>query len=257
MRDPSSWTLIPAKCRRVFIDNVKLIGLWRYNADGIDVVNSADVTIRRCFLRTFDDAIVLKGLKSWGGDLTDTSNVSNILAEECVIWCDWGRALEIGAETCADRFDDIIFRNCDIIRTTHVALDIQHGDRARIKNVLFEDIRVEMDDCSPKMVYQSEPYEVYTDDGSGYCPQLLYIGIARTMWSNDTIPGSVDGVVFRNITAASRVMPESIIFGADGQHLVENVTLDNLVINGKRILSAEEANLKIGDFTNEIMLKKE
>ena len=245
MRDPSSWTLITAKCKNVAIENVKLIGLWRYNADGIDVVNSSGVTISRSFLRTFDDSIVMKGLKSWGGDATDPGFMKNILSEKCVIWCDWGRALEIGAETCADYFDDIVFKDCDIIHNSHVALDIQHGDRAKITNVLFEDIRVEMDDFNPMYSFQKEPGEFYTDAGRDFCPRLFYIGIAGTMWSKDTVLGSVDGVTVKDVKVTSKLKTESVISGADENHTVENVAFKNLTINGKKITSADEMDLKI------------
>ena len=62
LRDPHKWALVPDRCRDVEISNTKLIGLWRYNTDGIDIVNSQEVLIRDCFIRAFDDNIVLKGL---------------------------------------------------------------------------------------------------------------------------------------------------------------------------------------------------
>jgi hypothetical protein len=86
------------------------------------------------FLRNFDDVIALKGLKGY-----DWRNVENIMVQGCVLWCDWGRALEIGSETCADEFRNIIFSDCDIIHTSHTAIDLQNGDRG----ILFEDMRVE------------------------------------------------------------------------------------------------------------------
>lgn len=135
MRDPPGWTLIPSASRNIRIANVKLIGLWRYNSDGIDQVNCQHVQIDRCFVRAFDDCIALKGLKGRGDAVTDDQDLEDILVTDCVIWNDWGRALEIGAETCADLIRDITFRNCDIIRVNYVALDIQHGDRTLVTNV--------------------------------------------------------------------------------------------------------------------------
>ncbi len=71
LRDPDVWCLSAFGCRDVEIANVKLVGLWRYNADGIDICNSQNVVIRDSFVRAFDDAIVLKGL-NWGrGDFHD------------------------------------------------------------------------------------------------------------------------------------------------------------------------------------------
>ncbi|MEN6600789.1 MAG: glycosyl hydrolase family 28 protein, partial [Bryobacteraceae bacterium] len=68
LRDPDLWCLTAFGSRRVDISNVKLIGLWRYNSDGIDICNSEDVTIRDSFVRAFDDSIVLKGMGA-GGEL--------------------------------------------------------------------------------------------------------------------------------------------------------------------------------------------
>ena len=55
--------------------------------------------------------------------------------------------MEIGAETCASEIADISFEDCDIIRTTHIAMDIQHGDRAAIRDIRFENLRVEVADA--------------------------------------------------------------------------------------------------------------
>ena len=90
LRDPSMWCLSTFFCSKLSISNVKLIGLWRYNTDGIDICNSQDVTIRGCFIRSFDDSIVLKGVSH------DDVPVRNVLAENCVIWNDWGRAWRSG-----------------------------------------------------------------------------------------------------------------------------------------------------------------
>ncbi len=100
MRDPDVWCCSLFGCRQVTVAGVKLIGLWRYNADGIDVCNSQDVEVRDCFVRAFDDALVIKGLK-FGANSFDDRPVRNIRFRRCVVWCDWGRAMEIGAETCA------------------------------------------------------------------------------------------------------------------------------------------------------------
>ena len=46
LRDPDVRCLSAFGCRNVEIANVKLVGLWRYNADGIDLCNCQDVLIR-------------------------------------------------------------------------------------------------------------------------------------------------------------------------------------------------------------------
>ena len=85
LRDAATFAVIPAGCEDVTLENLKTIGMWRYNADGIDLFNCRDVRIRNCFLRNFDDCVVIKGIVGW-----DTADNADILVEGCVVWCDWG-----------------------------------------------------------------------------------------------------------------------------------------------------------------------
>ncbi|HEY4937231.1 MAG TPA: glycosyl hydrolase family 28 protein, partial [Puia sp.] len=61
LRDPPAWTFMTFECMDVTIDNIKLIGMWRYNSDGIDLLNSSNVEIKNSFVRAFDDCITIKG----------------------------------------------------------------------------------------------------------------------------------------------------------------------------------------------------
>jgi len=246
MRDPDVWCCSLFGCRNVTIANVKLIGLWRYNADGIDVCNSQDVEVRDSFVRAFDDALVVKGLKFGRSDI-DERPVRNVRFRRCVVWCDWGRAMEIGAETCAPEIANIAFEDCDIIRTTHIAMDIQHGDRAAIRDIRFENIRVEVDDRNLQPRIQNSREEKYADPSAGrYCPSLLEIVIHQTPYSKDQQRGTVRGVTFRDITVTGAQMPSSSFRGFDAEHAVEGVTIENLRFNGKRLRDASEARLQVG-----------
>ncbi len=139
MRDSATFALLPAGCDNLMIDNVKTIGMWRYNSDGIDLFNCRNVIIQNSFLRDFDDCIVIKGYEGW-----DAENNENILVQGCVVWCDWGRALEFGAETNADEYRNIIMRDCDVIHGSAVMIDLQTHNRAEIHHCLYEDIRAEI-----------------------------------------------------------------------------------------------------------------
>lgn len=58
----SSWTMAIFDSKNIRIHNVKIVGQWRYNTDGIDIVNSSSVKITDSFIRSFDDTISLKGI---------------------------------------------------------------------------------------------------------------------------------------------------------------------------------------------------
>jgi hypothetical protein len=246
MRDPDVWCCSLFGCSRVTISNVKLVGLWRYNADGIDVCNSQDVVVSDSFVRAFDDALVIKGLKSQQNSFDDRP-VRNVQFRRCVIWCDWGRAMEIGAETCAPEIAGITFADCDIVRTTHIAIDIQHGDRAAVRDIRFERIRVEIDDHNPPPRMQQNRDEKYPDDAQeGYCPTLLEIVIRKNSYSQDEDRGTVRDIVFQDITVFSRLQPPSSFRGFDAEHAVEGVTIRNLRFNDRPIRDAIEARLTVG-----------
>lgn len=252
MRDPDEWYCSLFGCRNVTISDVKLVGLWRYNADGIDVCNSENVIVKDSFVRAFDDAPVIKGLK-FGRDSFDDRPVRDVRFSRCVIWCDWGRAMEIGAETCAPEIAGIVFEDCDIVRTMHIAMDIQHGDRATIRDIRFENIRVEIDDWNPPPRMQQAKDEKYPEKpGDTYCPTLFEIVIRKNSYSKDESRGSVRDVVFKDITVTSRREPRSSFRGLDAEHGVEGVTIQNLRFNGRPVGNAQEAHLDIGPHVKEV-----
>jgi hypothetical protein len=267
LRDPPEWCLSAFGCRNLAISDVKIVGLWRYNTDGIDICNSQDVTIRDSFVRSFDDSIVLKGLQ-WKDEGYNQRRERNILATNLVVWCDWGRALEIGAETSAPEYSDIVFRNIDVIRNTHIAMDIQHGDRAVVHNIRYEDIRVEVDDFNPPPIIQETPNDKYNPNAdfpvgacggcatlppnTRYVPNLLVIVVAHNGASEDREQGRVRNVIYKDISVTGKEMPPSAFTGLDAAHDVQGVTIENLRFNGHPISNAGEAHLQIGKYVQDV-----
>lgn len=250
MRDPDVWCCSLFGCNQVTISRVKLVGLWRYNADGIDVCNSQNVDVSDSFVRAFDDALVVKGLQP---GTRDSRPVQHVTFRRCVIWCDWGRAMEIGAETCAPEIAHVTFADCDIVRTTHIAMDIQHGDRADIHDIRFERIRVEIDDQNPQPRMQQQRDEKYPAEAhQGHCPALMVIVIHKTPYSRDETQGNVRDVLFRDITVLSTLEPPSSFRGFDAEHSVAGVTIENLRFNDRVIQDAAAARLTIGPHVSQV-----
>lgn len=251
-RDSVVWTATVFNSDNVIFDNIKAIGMWRYNADGIDFVNSANGIIKDCFLRNFDDCVVLKGLKGW-----DTRNVENIHVSGCVIWCDWGRGLEIGAETCADEYRNIIFEDCDLIHGAHMHMDLQNGDRAKVHDIIFDNIRVEYSRYTLEPVYQNSDDMIY-EGREGYMPQLFYAHIYNGVWSKDYLWGENYNITFRNIqvqTDNSLPLPPATFLGVNAEHQTHDITIDGLYINGKRADNIGKFPVKTNEFTYNISFK--
>lgn len=252
-RDSASFAIIAAGCENVSIENVKTIGMWRYNSDGIDLFNCTNVSVRGCFLRNFDDCMVIKGICGW-----DAHNNENITVKECVLWCDWGRALEIGAETNAPIFRNIVFSDCDVIHGSTINLDIQHHNRAEICYVTFENIRVEYTAHQLSDLHQQSDEQVYRSTVPPQHPALINVALYDMgLFAKDGLHGHVHDVVFRDIfvlTDAPMPMPYSTFRGLDRACCVRGVRVEGLYFNGERIMSPQKANFVIGEYADGVEL---
>ena len=247
--DTCTWTLVFRGGENFDVKNVKLYGFWRYNADGCDFCNVRNASIKDSFIRSFDDCIVVKGLKS-----AEEQPVDGILAENCVLWCDWGRALEIGAENCAPYIRNITFKNIDIIHGMDVMLDVQQGDRADIENVLYEDIRAEYSAVAQAPMIQKGEEDVYINRNPDWTPFLIILCIRQNSYSHDATTGSLRGFTFRNIyvtTEDGRLPLSDIGTNVEGS-VIENLTFENIVFDGKRAETAKDAGIRLYTCNNAI-----
>ena len=264
VRDSLVYNIRPVCCRDLTIENVKIIGSWRYNSDGIDMHNCRDVTIRGCFVRAFDDCICVKGFDytqdeadmNHGGVLYDTFR--NVLVEKCVIWCDWGRSLEFGAETRAREISGVVFRDCDLIHNAHIAMDVQNVDYAVIRDVLFEDIRAEYEPVTQRPRLQEGDGDFFREDPeSDYMPALM--GCHVTYIPEYSADGRRRGVnrdiTFRNIRVTAPSMPPSAFTGYDGEHASRDILIDGLYLNGRKIESLGDANVAANEFVYGLSLR--
>jgi len=248
--DASTWSIKTFGCTHVLVEDVKLIGFWRYNADGIDFCNCQDVELRDSFLRCFDDCIVIKGYQP-----CDVQPNDNIRISRCVVWCDWGSALEFGAETYADSFTNITFRDIDIIRPSAVAMRIQNCDRADIHNILYEDIRVEYDPNGELLpLYQTSDDMVYENKQPGFLPTLMHTCINPTIYTHDENRGKIHDICYRNISVTAPSMPPSNFDGFDADHQTCGVRIENLTFNGKPVTNLEDANVTIGSYASDVTI---
>lgn len=170
LRDSAIWCVNLFHCENVLIDNIKVFGQWKYNTDGIDIVNSQRIDIRNSFVHSFDDTITIKGIDRY----IKTDN-RDITVDNCVLWCDWGRCMEIGFETACNEYRNITFKNSDILRGGAAALEIQNGDCADVSDIIFENINVEYNSFDTPEVYQDEDDTVYDKQNENTYPLLLSI----------------------------------------------------------------------------------
>ncbi len=237
LRDPNSWCINVRRSTDVVISNVKMVGLWRYNSDGIDVWDSANVTFKNSFIRAFDDSFIMRA---------DHINNKKIRVENCVMWNDWGLSLAIWAwakDSKASVYEDIEFKNIDVIRTMGQAIHISNKSPVPVKNVKFENINIEYDAWTPRQILQRKENkdELYIPD-----PNDRYAPLA--IFNESTEKNSlIENVSYKNINIVGRSDAPSIIRTKDSACPIKNVSIENLTINGKKTNNASEANMKIKD----------
>ena len=258
LRNSAIWCVNLFHCFDTRISDVKVFGQWRYNTDGVDIVNCQNIVLRNSFVHSFDDSVTIKGI-----DRYINTDCKNITIEGCTLMCEWGRACEIGLETACREYSDIAFRNCDVLRGASVALDIQNGDCAEVHDIVFEDIRVEFESFFTAAQIQRE-------ENSEYTKQDQYAGTAliniinprfRSMYSfiegiNDLSDAygidltgvnvaSVRNVLFKNIVVyyderipqkEGKLNLRIRVTSKDAPNArYENIVIDNITVNGKKV----------------------
>ena len=269
IRDSLVYNIRPIGCEDLHISFVKIIGCWRYNSDGIDMHNCKDVLIDNCFLRTFDDSICVKGFDCYyDGDVEQAVRnamyrkgkaydvFQNALIKNCVVWNDWGRCLEIGAETRAENISNITFVNCDVIHVTGPVLDCCNVDYADIHHIAYRDIRVEFDEQIPKPQLQSSDEEVYENSDPDYAPYL--IGVTVSYHPEYSAGGDRRGkchhILFENIRLFGNQKPRLRFKGYDEAHKCRDITVKTLYWNDLPVTATQQIRWLPGDFTENLRL---
>ena len=252
VQDSPTWTTSFFGCTDVAIDRLKIIGQWRYNTDGIDLISTRNVRISNSFIRTFDDGIVLGA--SDGVDIESIPDlrrnvcVGDVTVSNCVVWCGWGRSLEVGIVTCTPEYQNILFENCDLIHNSASCLDVQNGNYAFVHDVVFRNIRVEYQTESlPEIVQKNEDMK-YDNAGRMGVPKLINVDNHRYGGQTGRF-GVTSDILFEDVQVfAEEGVPERlpVFFGNFSDDVkVENITIRNLTVNGKKISSTEAVALTV------------
>ncbi|MFW6255632.1 MAG: hypothetical protein ACOC54_02330, partial [Candidatus Sumerlaeota bacterium] len=127
----------------------------------------------------------------------------------------------------------ITFRDIDVLCAHgHGAVfSINNADCATISDVLYEDIRVEH-----------------------HYAQLIGFRVIRSRWSKQQKRGYIRDIHLKNIRIAYSDLNEgytlSVIGGFNEAHSVENVTLEDISINDRKIMDANDLDLYMRNTKN-------
>jgi hypothetical protein len=210
------WTCASTASKNITYNNLKIVSSNDWD-DGIDIVGSQNVLVNNCFIQSKDDCIAVKAGVNYFTDFNSDIRVDSVVVQNSVFWNGvWGNALEIGFETRTDTMQNITFKNCDIIHVEgpEGTFTIHNGDRALIRNVLYENIRVE--------------------DARGW---LIDFKILFSQYSKDKERGRIENVIFKNIQVEGDHLPYSQLIGFDEKCNISGVVLDSFYLHGTRVNS--------------------
>lgn len=266
IRDSLVYNINSLSCEKVNINNVKIIGCWRYNSDGVHFANCRNSSLTNSFLRTYDDSICVRGFANYDYDtfLNDEKEedldfyCENILVKNCVVWNDWGKNLQVGTETFAKHVKNVVFEDCKLIHTTGLGLTIWLVDNAVVSDIKFKNTDVEYDDYLLKNSIQNTDKDLYFDDYNPDCAgSLVYFDVSKhfeySLIKTEEELGKVDGVVVDGLNLYSVQKPVFSLYGYSLKSPVKNVVFKNVYWNGEKLgKEIFDKNLNKNEFAIEI-----
>lgn len=217
--NPEHYTVFGAGTEGLTVKNLKSFSCKGWS-DGIDLMCCRDVLIDNVFLRNSDDCIALYNHRWnwWGGS-------ANITVQNAVLWADIAHPINIGGHGDSESpigevIENLIFRQIDILEHDEDdvlyqgCMAIDCGDKNLVRNVLFEDIRVEN-----------------IQEG-----RLFHLNIRFNKKYDKAPGGGIEDITFRNITYDGVGENPSLIKGIDSNRKVKNVLFENVMINGQRMI---------------------
>ncbi len=244
--DPAGWCVNWYFCSQSSIDGIKIISS-RANGDGISIQSCQDIEVKNCFLRTWDDSLVVKNYPDWANRSIE-GQTRNIRFENCTVWTDLAQSMELGYETVGEVMEDISFRNITVLHNFHKpVMSIHNGNNAQIKNVVFDTITVE--------------------DASVINQSLCEFSVAHSAtWSDQhkvTGLGSITGVTVKNVTvircaASMAIRLSGCVDTRSGYgntvHRVSDVSFENIWMKNRQI---GDAKLRRNKYAEAILVEGE
>ena len=235
--NPKHYTIFAGESDHIVIRNLKSFSANPWS-DGLDFMSCSDVAVDDVFMRNSDDCIAVYGHRwEFYGDAKNYSVTNSIL------WADVAHPINIGVHgntgKTGELIENLLFKNIEILEhdeddpSAEGCMAIQAADMNLVRNVRFEDIRVD-------------------DFQEG---KLLQLKVAFFDKYNSAPGRGIENIYFKNISYNGINNSPSVINGLDNDHLVKDVTFENLRINGRLINSIEEAKINAGGFARNITFK--
>lgn len=233
------WNLNSYASSNVTIDNVKIIS-GRQNGDGFTFQSCTNHTVTNCFVRSWDDSLVLKNY---------SGSTEGITFRDIQIWTDLAQSMEIGYETdkgmtLDPEISNVLFENITVLYNFHKpVISIHNSDDAYVHDITYRNIVVE---------------NAFMQGDNGNNNQLIEMTLLNSGWSTVTDEfGSIDNVLLDGLTVLNTLdgkVPESRFVGHGPDNLISNVIMQNITICGNPILSLDDLNASVNEYCEGIVV---
>jgi polygalacturonase len=227
LRDPACWNTHILHSENVTIRNIKMLNDRSVaNTDGFDPDASKKVLIENCFAYCSDDNIAIKTTNNGNllGDIEDVT-ISN-----CV-FITKKSALKVGTETKGASMRNIVFKNNYVIEADR-GMVLYCYDGAVFENIQFINNYFENGFKSSNL--KAIHFQIRDRSGKGQIKNILIkdCTIAPTFSSVSEIVGLdkdhiVDGIRFKNVKMAGKVLQSAKDLGAKTNEFVKNISFEN------------------------------
>lgn len=269
--DPAGWAFNMFFDEGVAMKNLKVISS-RSNGDGISLQSCKSVEVDDCFLRTWDDSLVVKNYVNWRNGAE--GETSSIRFSDCLIITDLAQSMEIGYETIGEKMEDISFLDITVLHAYHKPVfSIHDGNNAKIRNVTYQNITVEdasigkgdgtdnlFDfDVSYSPTWSDNHKKTALGDVSGvHCsnikvlkgrkdPKVKITGSVETRSGYPNVEHRVEGVSFEDVEIYGEILDENY------PHLrLEHADAPSFSATGKAVTGASYPSLDLSSYGNNI-----
>lgn len=232
----------------ITIRNVKAISSYGWG-DGMNVFASNNVLFDGVFCRNSDDCTTVYGTR-----MGFTGGCKNITMQNSTLWAYVAHPIFIGIHGNTENpeiLENLNYVNIDILDHKEKQLDYQGclainaGDNNLIRNVRFENIRIED-------FRQGQLVNLRIFFNEKYCKA----------------PGrGIENILFKDISYTGENSEVSMISGYDQSRKVKNIRFENLKINGEVIhddmpnkpkwyKTGDMARIFVGEHTEEVIFRK-
>lgn len=224
------WNLTSWYSQNVKIKDVVIFG-YRQNSDGIEIVNSQDVVVEDCFIRSGDD---LYGVKSMNANALVGGK--NIYFNNCIAWPDKVRGFRILHETVSD-INNVHFTGCSVLYNFADWMDelgslaVIVAGKGTISQIYFKDIEI----------FYEIKYPII-------CSFIKDEGTSGTSASI----GTIKNIYFENIRYNGNLQIR--LKGQENKEKLDYIYFKDIYKSGKKVNTIEELNLFKNEFVGDHIL---